>query len=164
MAFVAKNTLMGVTRAFVMRGGRLGAPSMKYAGGAAARWMSTKLFQESHEYAFIDGDNATVGITAFAAEALGDVVYVELPEVGDTFDKGSTFGSVESVKAASDVYSPVSGEVVAINEALGENPGLVNSSPLVDGWFMKLKMSNKSDVDGLFDKEAYQKHCDNSAH
>ena len=92
---------------------------------------------------------------------MGDVVYVELPEVGTSFDKGEVFGSVESVKAASDVYSPISGEVVAVNEELADSPGAVNEGAFTDGWMMKVKMSNPADLDALMDAKAYEASCDN---
>merc|ERR1712008_385416 len=95
------------------------------------------------------GGVATIGITDFAQSELGDVVYVDVPEVGSDVTKGETFGVVESVKAASDVYSPVSGEVLETNPALEDNPALVNSSPFEDGWMMKVKMSDPSELDTL---------------
>ena len=97
-------------------------------------------FTPSHEYVKIDGEIGTVGITTHAADALGDIVYVELPEIGTEVEMGESFGSVESVKAASDVYSPVSGEVVEVNSELENNPGEVNKSAMEGGWFMKLKV------------------------
>jgi glycine cleavage system H protein len=101
---------------------------------------------------------ATVGITDYAANALGDIVFVDLPEVGDEVEKGEAFGAVESVKAASDVYAPISGEVVEINGALEDTPDLVNSSALEDGWFIKVKMSDAGEVDALMDEAAYAEH------
>ena len=115
-------------------------------------------FAESHEYAKVDGGVATVGITDYAANALGDIVFVDLPEVGDEVEKGEAFGAVESVKAASDVYAPISGEVVEINGALEDTPDLVNSSALEDGWFIKVKMSDAGEVDALMDEAAYAEH------
>eukprot|EP00854_Cymbomonas_tetramitiformis_P009335 gene9335-11062_t len=108
----------------------------------------------------IEDGVGTVGITDFAQSELGDVVYVDLPEVGATVSKKETFGVVESVKAASDVYSPVSGEVVAVNEELADNPALVNSSPFEDGWMMKVKLSEPSETDSLLDASAYKAHCE----
>ena len=101
---------------------------------------------------------ATVGITDYAANALGDIVFVDLPEVGDEVEKGEAFGAVESVKAASDVYAPISGEVVEINGALEDTPDLVNSSALEDGWFIKVKMSDEGEVGSLMDEAAYAEH------
>ncbi|KAK9809863.1 hypothetical protein WJX72_000556 [[Myrmecia] bisecta] len=121
-------------------------------------------YAKSHEWAKVDGDTATVGISDFAQTELGDVVYVELPEVGSEVTGGETFGVVESVKAASDVYSPISGEVVSVNEALTEEPGKVNTEPFEGGWMMKVKLTDPSQVDSLMDKAAYEKHCEESAH
>eukprot|EP00890_Picochlorum_soloecismus_P001183 jgi/Picsp_1/2065/NSC_05530-R1_glycine cleavage system h-protein len=121
-------------------------------------------YQKSHEYVKMDGDVATVGISDFAQSELGDVVYVELPEVGSELSKGETFGVVESVKAASDVYSPVSGEVVEINETLSDDPSKVNSEPFEGGWMMKIKVSNAGDVDALLDAGAYEAHCEAGGH
>lgn len=119
-----------------------------------SRCLST-YYAESHEYIKVDSGVGTIGITAHAADALGDIVFCELPDVGTDLDKGETFGSVESVKAASDVYSPASGEVVEANEELESNPSLVNESPLDDGWFMKIKLSDESELEGLMDQAAY---------
>lgn len=117
-------------------------------------------YAESHEFVTVEDGVGTVGITDFAQSELGDVVYVDLPEVGATVSKKETFGVVESVKAASDVYSPVSGEVVAVNEWLADNPALVNSSPFEDGWMMKVKLSEPSEMDSLLDASAYKAHCE----
>jgi len=117
-------------------------------------------YTKDHEWVKVDGDTATVGITRYAAEQLGDVVYVELPEVGRTVKKGDGAAVVESVKAASDVYSPVSGEVLEVNGALGDEPGQVNGSPEGGGWFMKVKLSDASEIDGLFDEESYRDYVD----
>jgi len=114
-------------------------------------------FTKDHEWISVDGDNATVGITAFAQEQLGDVVFIELPAVGNSLDKGAEAAVVESVKAASEVYAPVSGEVVEVNSALEAEPGKVNEDAEGAGWFMKLKLSDKSQLDGLMDAEAYTK-------
>ena len=129
------------------------------------RSLATK-FAASHEYIKLDGDVGTVGITEHAAKALGDVVFVDLPTIGSKYSAGDTFGSVESVKAASDVYSPVSGEVIAINESLTENPGTVNDSPLEKGWFIKIKVGagGKAEFDKLLADAEYKNHCDNEAH
>ena len=123
-----------------------------------ARRAMSNYFAESHEYVKVDGEVGTVGITEFAANALGDIVFVDLPEVGDEVEKGEAFGAVESVKAASDVYAPISGEVVEINGALEDTPDLVNSSALEDGWFIKVKMSDAGEVDALMDEAAYAEH------
>ena len=113
-------------------------------------------FTEEHEWLKIEGDVATVGITTHAAEQLGDLVFVELPDVGATFEKGGDAATVESVKAASDVYCPLDGEIVEVNEAITADPSLVNSDPLGAGLFFKLKLSNKADADGLLDEAAYK--------
>ncbi|MGM4981197.1 MULTISPECIES: glycine cleavage system protein GcvH [Rhizobium] len=113
-------------------------------------------FTEEHEWLNIDGDVATVGITAHAAEQLGDLVFVELPEVGASFSKGDDAATVESVKAASEVYCPLDGEITAVNEAITADPALVNSDPMGAGWFFKLKLKNVSDVGGLLDESGYK--------
>ena len=117
-------------------------------------------YSKEHEWVKVDGDTATVGITRYAAEQLGDVVYVELPETGRQVKKGEGAAVVESVKAASDVYSPVSGEVTATNAALADNPQTVNEAPEAGGWFMKLKLSNRAEIDGLLDEEGYRDYID----
>ncbi len=113
-------------------------------------------FTKDHEWVAVEGDVATVGITAYAAEQLGDVVFVEVPEVGKTVKQGDGLAVVESVKAASDVYAPVSGEVVEANAALGDAPETVNAVPEAGGWFAKLKLSNPSEVEALMDRDAYE--------
>lgn len=113
-------------------------------------------FTEEHEWIRVEGDVGTVGITQHATEQLGDLVFVELPEVGATLAKGDTAGTVESVKAASDVYAPVSGEVIEVNEAITENPEKVNEDPMGAGWFFKIKLSDPSELDGLMDEDAYK--------
>ncbi|NTJ42340.1 glycine cleavage system protein GcvH [Agrobacterium larrymoorei] len=113
-------------------------------------------FTQEHEWLKIEGDVATVGITTHAAEQLGDLVFVELPEVGATFAKDGDAATVESVKAASDVYCPLDGEVVEINQAIVDDPSLVNSDPQGAGWFFKLKLSNAADADALLDEAAYK--------
>ncbi len=113
-------------------------------------------FTAEHEWLKFEGDVATVGITGHAAEQLGDLVFVELPEVGATFAKDGEAATVESVKAASDVYCPLDGEVVEINQAIVDDPSLVNSDPQGAGWFFKLKLSNVADADTLLDEAAYK--------
>ncbi|HHL43118.1 MAG TPA: glycine cleavage system protein GcvH [Hellea balneolensis] len=113
-------------------------------------------YTSDHEWIKLDGDTATVGITAYAAGQLGDVVYVELPETDAEFSKGDEVCVVESVKAASDVYTPVSGTISAVNEALEDAPETVNADAEGDGWFFKINMSNKAELDGLMDADAYQ--------
>ena len=112
-------------------------------------------YTEDHEWLKIDGDMATVGITVHAQDALGDVVFVDLPAVGTTFAQKETAGVVESVKAAADVYMPVSGEVTEVNEALRADPSLANSDPLGAGWFFKVKVSDVSQLDALMDETSY---------
>jgi glycine cleavage system H protein len=117
-------------------------------------------YTEEHEWVRVDGDTATVGITDFAQGQLGDIVFVEVPEAGRQVQKGGEAAVVESVKAASDVYAPVSGEVTEGNQALVDDPALVNSSAEGDGWFFKLRLSNPSELDGLMDAAAYKAFCD----
>jgi len=116
--------------------------------------MATR-YTEDHEWLSIEGDSATVGITHHAQDALGDVVFVDLPEVGKTFAAKDIAGVVESVKAAADVYMPVSGEVTEVNEALRADPSLANSDPLGAGWFFRVKLSDPSQLDALMDEAAY---------
>ena len=123
----------------------------------AARSLST-YFTEEHEYIKVDGNIGTIGISDFAQNALGDVVFVEVPSPGDSFTKGEAMGSIESVKAASDVYSPCAGTVVSVNDDLEENPSLVNDSPLEDGWFITLEISDDSELSGLMDEAAYEEY------
>lgn len=118
--------------------------------------MSLKYTQE-HEWLQTAGDNATVGITHHAQDALGDVVFVELPEVGKTFNQGDVAGVVESVKAAADVYMPVTGVITEVNEALRDDPSLANTDPLGAGWFFKVKLSDASQLDALMDETSYNK-------
>jgi glycine cleavage system H protein len=113
-------------------------------------------FSEDHEWVRIEGDAATIGITAYAQEQLGDVVFVELPAPGRILEKGAAAAVVESVKAASDVYSPVSGEVIESNQSLTAEPGLVNSDPLGKGWFFKIRLASPSELDALMDEATYQ--------
>jgi glycine cleavage system H protein len=112
-------------------------------------------YAESHEWARSEGDTIKVGITDYAQDQLGDIVFVELPEVGDTLDKGQEFGTVESVKAVSELYMPVGGEVVAINDTLEDAPEKVNNSPYSDGWMIEIKAENPSELDDLMDNDAY---------
>jgi len=120
--------------------------------------MTTK-YTKDHEWVTVDGDVATVGITQFAAEALGDVVFVELPELGATFKQGADMAVVESVKAASDVYAPVSGEITEVNDALSEAPETVNEGPEAGGWFCKMKLADAGELDALMDRAAYDAFC-----
>ena len=110
-------------------------------------------YTKSHEWVRTEDDTATIGITDYAQEELGDIVYVELPEEGATFDAGDSFGAVESVKAVSDLYTPVGGEVVEANEALGDNPEKINEDPYGDGWIVKLRVSDEGDLLSASDYE-----------
>jgi glycine cleavage system H protein len=113
-------------------------------------------YAESHEWARQDGAEIVVGITDYAQESLSDIVYVELPEVGDTLEQGDSFGVVESVKAASDVYAPVGGEVIAVNRELEDSPELVNQDPYGEGWLIRLAPAAPSELDNLMDGDAYE--------
>ncbi|MGZ3298397.1 MAG: glycine cleavage system protein GcvH [Asticcacaulis sp.] len=117
-------------------------------------------FTKDHEWVDLQGDVALVGITAYAANALGDVVFVEIPEIGKTIAKGDSFAVVESVKAASDVYAPVSGEVTDANAELPNSPDVVNAAPEGAGWIAKIKLSNPSELDALMDRDAYEAYLD----
>ena len=117
-------------------------------------------YTKDHEWIRVEGDRGTVGITDFAQDALGDVVFVELPDVGKKVEKGKELATVESVKAASEVYAPVSGEVVEVNSALADAPATVNEDALGKGWFAKLKVADKGQLSGLMDEAAYQKYVD----
>jgi glycine cleavage system H protein len=117
--------------------------------------MADVRYSEEHEWIRIEGDTGTIGITQYAQEQLGDVVFVEVPAAGRKVAKGEAIAVVESVKAASDIYAPVSGEVVESNAALADSPGDVNTEPMGKGWFFKIKMSDKADLDGLMDEAAY---------
>jgi len=112
-------------------------------------------YAESHEWARSEGERVTVGISDYAQDQLGDIVFVELPEVGDTLGKGEEFGTVESVKAVSELYMPVAGEVMAINSSLEDAPEKVNNTPYGDGWMIEIKAENPSELDDLLDNDAY---------
>ena len=113
-------------------------------------------FTKDHEWVRVEGDVAVIGVTDYAQDALGDVVFIELPEVGASFGAGDALGVVESVKAASDVYSPVSGEVLAVNETLVDAPETVNRDPYGEAWMVKIRLSNPAELDDLMDAAAYQ--------
>lgn len=117
----------------------------------------SRYFTDEHEWIDVEGEIATVGITDYAQGQLGDIVFVELPTEGTAFDKGDDAAVVESVKAASDVYAPVSGEVVEVNSALEDEPALVNSDAEEDGWFFKLRLTDASELEGLMNEAAYTK-------
>ncbi|MFN3511297.1 MAG: glycine cleavage system protein GcvH [Tsuneonella troitsensis] len=120
----------------------------------------TRYFTQDHEWIEVDGDTATVGITDYAQGQLGDIVFVEVPAEGTALSKGGEAAVVESVKAASDVYSPVSGTVTEGNPSLEDDPALVNTAPEGDGWFFKLTISDVGELDGLMDEAAYKAFCD----
>jgi glycine cleavage system H protein len=113
-------------------------------------------YSDDHEWLRADGSDGTVGITRYAADELGDVVFVELPSVGRSLTRGETFGVIESVKTASDLYAPVAGEVVAVNAALAGAPELINSDPYADGWIIRLRLSDPSEAELLKDADAYR--------
>jgi len=113
-------------------------------------------YSQEHEWVQVEGDIGTIGVTDHAASELGDIVYVELPEVGDEFSAGDSVGSIESVKAVADLFVPVSGEICEINEALDDDAGLVNKSPLDDGWLFKVKLADPDEVDGMLTAAAYE--------
>ncbi|WFU43877.1 glycine cleavage system protein GcvH [Bradyrhizobium sp. CB82] len=120
--------------------------------------MTTTLYTSDHEWLAIDGDVATVGITDYAQQQLGDIVFVELPKVGRALKKTEAAAVVESVKAASDVYAPISGEVLEVNQAVVDEPALVNSEAAGKAWFFKIKIADKSELGGLMDEAAYKAH------
>lgn len=121
---------------------------------------STCLYLPTHEWVRVGGDEAVFGISDFAQSELNDVVYVELAEVGDALEQGDEFGSVESVKAASEVYAPASGKVIAINKELEDAPELVNQSPFDQGWMVRVRLIDPSELEGLLDAEAYKAICE----
>ena len=121
-------------------------------------------YAESHEYVHVEGDIGTIGITDYAQKELGDVVFVELPKVGSQLEFGEELGSIESVKAVSELFSPVTGEVVEVNEALAEKPELVNTDPYGDGWMVKVKISAPDEIDGLMSAEDYEDYIKREAH
>ena len=125
--------------------------------------MSEVKFSKEHEWIILEGDVATIGITQHATEMLGDIVFAELPEKGSNVEKDGTAGVVESTKAASDVYTPVSGEVVDINQAIIDDPAKINEDPEGTAWFSKLKMKNTSELDSLMNKEEYDKFAKESS-
>ncbi|TFE67231.1 glycine cleavage system protein GcvH [Methylacidiphilum caldifontis] len=116
---------------------------------------SDRLYTETHEWVSVNGDIATIGITEHAQRELSDIVYIELPKVGDRFTQKAVVGVIESVKAASDLYAPVSGEIVAVNTQLIDHPSLVNSNPYGEGWMFKMKMNHLEELSSLKDAEAY---------
>ena len=125
--------------------------------------MSDVKFSKEHEWITLEGDVATIGITKHATEMLGDIVFAELPEKGSSVDKDGTAGVVESTKAASDVYTPVSGDVIENNQSIVDDPAKINSDPENEAWFFKLKIKDKSELDSLMNKEEYEKFSKESA-
>ena len=117
-------------------------------------------YTKEHEWVKVEGDTATVGISPYAQEQLGDVVFVELPEIGKKLEKGKEMAVVESVKAASEVYAPIAGEVLEVNNALTDTPATVNEDALGKGWFARIKLANKAELDGLMDEAAYKAYVD----
>lgn len=117
-------------------------------------------YRSSHEWVLLEGDVAVIGISDFAQDALGDVVYFDLPEEGDDVTEGESFAEVESVKAVSDVYAPMNGTIVAVNEALSDTPELINQDPFGEGWMIKIKLEDASSYDALMDAQAYKANCE----
>lgn len=115
-------------------------------------------YSDDHEWAKIEGDTITVGITDHAQSELGDIVFVELPELGDSIDKGDSFGTIEAVKTVAELYAPISGEIVAINESLEDEAETINSSPYSEGWIVKIKVSDPSEFEALLTAEQYKEH------
>ena len=120
-------------------------------------------YAKSHEYVHVEGNTGTIGITEYAQKELGDVVFVELPQVGSELEAGDELGSIESVKAVSELFSPVSGEVIEVNEALADNPALVNTDPWGDGWMVRIKLSDVTEVDELMTAEEYDEYIEKEA-
>lgn len=120
-------------------------------------------YSKDHEWVAVDGDIATIGITDYAQHSLGDVVYVDLPRVGDSFDTHEAFGSVESVKAVSEIFTPVAGEVTEVNEGLNDAPESVNNDPYGSGWMLRVKMSNPNEADGMMSAVEYEEYLNASA-
>ena len=121
-------------------------------------------YAKSHEYVHFEDGVGTIGITDYAQSSLGDVVFVELPQVGSVFDAGDELGSIESVKAVSELFAPVSGEVVEINETLADKPELVNTDPYGDGWMIRIRVSDATELDDLMNAEEYEEYCETESH
>jgi glycine cleavage system H protein len=120
-------------------------------------------YSKEHEWVNMDGDTGTVGITDYAQEQLGDIVFVELPEVGKTFEAGDSMGTIESVKAVSDIYAPVAGEITEVNQALEEKPELINEDAHGGGWIVKMTLTQKGQLEGLMNKDGYEKFLSEEA-
>src|SRR5207244_1956780 len=121
-------------------------------------------YAKSHEYVHVEGEVGTVGITDYAQKELGDVVFVELPQVGTQLEAGDELGSIESVKAVSELFAPVSGEVVEINETLADKPELVNTDPYGDGWMIRVRLTDPTELDELMNAEEYEEYCETESH
>ncbi len=121
-------------------------------------------YAKSHEYVHVEGDIGTIGITDYAQKELGDVVFVELPQVGSQLEAGDELGSIESVKAVSELFAPVTGEVVEINETLAEKPELVNTDPYGDGWMIRVRLSDATELDDLMSAEEYEEYIETESH
>lgn len=117
--------------------------------------LKDRKYTSDHEWIVVEGDEATIGITEYAQDALGEVVYVDLPSEGDTFDAGDTFGEVESVKSVSELFMPVAGEIIAVNDALEDAPETVNDDPYENGWMIRITMTNVEDLENLLDADQY---------
>ena len=128
--------------------------------GKEVQYPNDRKYASSHEWVKMEGDTAVVGISDYAQDALGDIVFVELPVVGMKLEKGQSFGVVESVKAASDVFAPISGEVESINEQLADSPDIVNKAPFTEGWMIKLRPTNTAELDDLMDAQTYKSKID----
>lgn len=126
--------------------------------------VSALKYTKSHEWLHLDGETATIGITDFAVKQLTDLVFIDLPSVGQKVSAGSTFGEVESVKAVSDLYAPLSGEIVEANEALADDLGALSDDPFGKGWIIKMKVDDLSAADALLDRKAYEAHCATEEH
>ena len=122
--------------------------------------MANRKYSEDHEWVEVEGETGMIGISDYAQEQLGDVVFVELPDVGKMLDRGDEAAVVESVKAAAEVYAPVGGEVIEVNDALNGDPSLVNTDAFGDGWFAKLRLTDPADLDELMDEAAYKTYCE----
>jgi glycine cleavage system H protein len=121
-------------------------------------------YAKSHEYVHVEGEIGTIGITDYAQKELGDVVFIELPQVGTQLEAADEMGSIESVKAVSELFAPVSGEVVEINETLAEKPELINTDPYGDGWMIRVRLSDPSELDDLMNAEEYEEYCETESH
>ncbi len=125
---------------------------------------TNRKYTKTHEWAMVEGDVATIGVTDYAQKELGDITYLELPDAGDSIAAGETFGVVESVKAASDIYSPLDGEVIERNDGLIETPEVINQSPYENAWLVKVKLADPSQLDALLDPADYDTYADSQAH